>query len=337
MSRPAEGAGAARPAAAQADRGAARPFLARNLVPLLLFAGLLVLPWLASALGQSFLVSFATRVMIYALAAMSLDLILGYGAMVSFGHAAFIGIGAYAIGIASDEGLGEGLLAFPLAVGAASLFALVTGAVSLRTRGVYFIMITLAFGQMAFFTAMSLSAYGGDDGLTIWGRSEIFGARWLRSNRSFYFFVLGLLAASYLVCRAIVASRFGRVLQAARQSPSRVAALGFNPYAYQLVAYVIAGGLAGLAGALLANQTEFVSPAYMSWHRSGDLIVMVILGGMGSLHGAILGAIVYLGLEEALSHVTEHWRLVFGPFLVAVVLFARGGLLSFLPGRYRNG
>nr|WP_246206326.1 branched-chain amino acid ABC transporter permease [Propylenella binzhouense] len=303
----------------------------------MLFAAFAALPAAADALGQTFLVSFATRVMILALAAMSLDLILGYGGLVSFGHAAFLGIGAYAVGIAAEEGLTEGLAVFPLAIAAAALFALATGAVSLRTRGVYFIMITLAFGQMAFFTAISLSAYGGDDGLTIWGRTEFLGGTPLEDDRAFYFVVLGCLAACYLLARAIVASRFGRVLQAARQSPGRVAALGLDPFAYQLAAYAIAGGFAGLAGALLANHTEFVSPAYMSWHRSGELIVMVILGGMGSFHGAILGAIVYLGLEEALSHLTEHWRLLFGPFLVLVVLHARGGLLSLLPVRPRDG
>ena len=306
-------------------------------VPAVLFVLLLALPGIAASAGEPFLISFATRIMIMAIAAISLDLILGYGALVSFGHAAFLGIGAYAVGIAAANGLFEALITFPIAVLASALFALLTGAVSLKTRGVYFIMITLAFGQMAFFTAISLSAYGGDDGLTLWGRSTLLGRAAFAGNTQFYFVVLGCLAAVHLLCRAIVGSRFGRVLQAARQSPVRVAAIGFSPYAFQLVAYVIAGAIAGLAGALLANHTEFVSPAIMSWQRSGELIVMVVLGGMGTLIGPVIGAIAFLGLEEILSGYTERWRLIFGPFLILVVLYARGGLVSLLPARFRRG
>ena len=322
-----------------ADAAAARPGLRwRPLaLPLALLVIFAAIPFLTEAIGEGYLASLAIRIMIMAIAALGLDLILGYGALVSFGHAAFVGIGAYAVGIAAAHGLTEGLVTFPLAILAAGLFALVTGAISLRTRGVYFIMITLAFGQMAYFTAVSLSAYGGDDGLTVWSRSEFLGAGVFEDGNVFYFAVLGCLSAVFLLCRAIVGSRFGRVLQAARQSRSRVQAIGFNPYAYQLVAYVIAGMIAGLAGALLANHTEFVSPAFMSWHRSGELIVMVVLGGMGSLTGAIIGAAAYLGLEEWLSHYTEHWRLIFGPLLVLIVLFGRGGLLSALPGKFGRG
>jgi branched-chain amino acid transport system permease protein len=306
-------------------------------VPAALFVIFAAVPFVTEAIGEGYLASLAIRIMIMAIAALGLDLILGYGGLVSFGHAAFVGIGAYAIGIAGSHGLTEGFATFPLAILAAGLFALVTGAISLRTRGVYFIMITLAFGQMAFFTAISLSAYGGDDGLTLWSRSEILGAAVFEDGNVFYFAVLGCLAAVFLLCRAIVGSRFGRVLQAARQSRSRVQAIGFNPYAYQLVAYVIAGMIAGLAGALLANHTEFVSPAFMSWHRSGELIVMVVLGGMGSLTGAVIGTAAYLGLEELLSHYTEHWRLIFGPLLVLIVLYGRGGLLSALAGKPGRG
>ncbi len=307
------------------------------LLPGFLLLGFLAMPALSEALGQGYLTSLAARIMIMAIAALGLDFILGHGALVSFGHAAFVGIGAYAIGIAASHGLTEGLLTFPLAILAAGLFALVTGAISLRTRGVYFIMITLAFGQMAYFTAISLSAYGGDDGLTVASRSDLLGAPVLENHRVFYFAVLGCLVAVFLLCRLIIGSRFGRVLQAARQSRTRVQAIGFNPYAYQLAAYVISGMIAGLAGALLANQTEFVSPAFMSWQRSGELIVMVVLGGMGSPAGAILGAIAYLGLEEFLSHYTEHWRLIFGPLLVVIVLYWRGGLAAALPGKLGRG
>ena len=297
-------------------------------LPAALLASYALAPWLADAIGQGYLVSIATRIMIMAIAAIGLDLILGYGGLVSFGHAAFVGIGAYAVGIAGAHDLTEGLVVVPLAIAAAGLFALVTGAISLRTRGVYFIMITLAFGQMAYFTAISLSAYGGDDGMTMWSRSEVAGLPLLEDDRGFYFIVLACLALVFVLCRTIVASRFGFVLRAARQSDTRVQALGFNPYLYRLAAYVVAGMIAGLAGALLANHSEFVSPATMSWQRSGELIVMVVLGGMGSFSGAIVGAVAYLGLEEWLSRYTDHWRLIFGPLLVLVVLYGRGGILG---------
>ncbi|AXS40019.1 branched-chain amino acid ABC transporter permease [Breoghania sp. L-A4] len=300
------------------------------LLPLALFAAFALVPLLAHLSDDRFLMLFVTRIMIFAIVALSLDFILGYGALVSFGHAAFVGIGAYAVGILAEGGQAEGLVAFPVAIAAAGIFALITGAISLKTRGVYFIMITLAFGQMAYFTATSLSAYGGDDGLTIWGRNSVLGADLLSDDRTFFYVVLAALGACYLMCRMIIASRFGRVLRAAKQSESRLAAIGINPFGYRLTAYAIAGMIAGLGGAFLANHTEFVSPAYMNWHRSGELIVMVMLGGMGTLHGAILGAAAYLLLEENLSQVSEHWRVVFGPFLIVVVLYARGGLTGFL-------
>lgn len=295
-------------------------------VPAVMLVLLAAVPALANAADMGFATSLVTRIMIYAIAALSLDLILGYGAMVSFGHAAFIGIGAYAVGIASAHDLWDATVTFPLAILASGLFALLTGAISLRTRGVYFIMITLAFGQMAYFTASSLSEYGGDDGLTMWGRSEVLGTAPFEDDTAFYFVVLGCLAGCFLFARALVGSRFGRVIAGVRENRLRMQAVGFNPYAYQLVAYVIAGMMAGLAGALMANQTEFVSPSFMSWQRSGDLIIMVVLGGMGTLHGAILGAIAYLALEEVLSHATQHWRVIFGPMLILMVLYARGGL-----------
>jgi branched-chain amino acid transport system permease protein len=304
------------------------------LVVFALFAGL---PVLADAMGDTFVVFFTIRIMVFAIAAVSLSLILGYGAMVSFGHAAYLGLGAYSVVILAEHGIWDVTVSLPVTLAVCGLFALVTGAISLKTRGVYFIMITLAFGQMAYYTATSLSAYGGDDGLTMWGRTEILGSTALGDRTVFYYVVLGCLLTCYLLARMIVASRFGRVLQGAKQSEMRLRAIGIDPYAYRLVAYVIAGMMAGLAGALLANAAEFVSPAYMSWHRSGELIVMVVLGGLGSLLGAIVGAASFLVLEEVLSHFTEHWRLIFGPFLVLVVLFGRGGLISLLPGGRKNG
>jgi branched-chain amino acid transport system permease protein len=297
-------------------------------LPGLVFAIFALAPIAALASAESYVLAMVTRVMIFAIAAIALDLLVGYGALISFGHAAFIGLGAYAVGILSAHGFGEALLALPLALAISGLFALATGAVCLRTKGVYFIMITLAFGQMAYFTASSLAPYGGDDGLTIAARNTLFGLPLLRSNRFFYYFVLACLLGSYLFCRALVNSRFGRVLRGARENPIRMATLGFDVYRFQLVAYAIAGTIGGLSGFLLANATEFVSPAYMSWQRSGELIVMVLLGGMGSLHGAIIGTAAYLLLEEWLAGITEHWKVIFGPLLVLIVVFARGGLIG---------
>jgi branched-chain amino acid transport system permease protein len=267
-------------------------------------------------------------VMIFAIAALALDLLVGYGGMISFGHAAFIGLGAYAVGILASYGVSDALVALPAALALSALYALLTGAVCLRTRGVYFIMITLAFGQMAFFTASSLAPYGGDDGLTIAARNTLAGLPLLKNEHAFYYVVLACLIGAYLFCRALVASRFGRVLRGAKENPVRMAAIGFDVYRFQLAVYVIAGALGGLSGFLLANATEFVSPAYMSWQRSGELIVMVLLGGLGTLNGAIVGTVAYLLLEEWLSGFTENWKVIFGPLLVLVVLFARGGLIG---------
>jgi branched-chain amino acid transport system permease protein len=301
-----------------------------RLIPLIIFAALAAIPLLGLFIRDGYVLSLVSRVMILAIAAIALDLILGFGALVSFGHAAFIGIGAYAMGIPASHGYDGFLTGLFAALAASALFALVTGAISLRTKGVYFIMITLAFGQMAFYTAASLRAYGGDDGLTVASRSLVMGGKLMKDDRVFYYVVLICLIGIYWLCRTIVASRFGRVLQGAKQNPQRMQAIGFNPYPYQLAAYVISGMIAGLSGFLLANLTEFVSPAYMSWQRSGELIVMVVMGGIGSLHGAIIGAAAFLLLEEWLSGFTEHWKVIFGPMLVLIVLFMKGGILGFI-------
>jgi branched-chain amino acid transport system permease protein len=291
-----------------------------------LFAAFAVLPLLAGALGDAFLLVTVTRIMIFAIAALSLDLILGFGGMVSFGHAAFIGIGAYAVGILAAHDVGDFFIQAAAAIAVSALFALITGAISLRTRGVYFIMITLAFGQMAFFFMVSLSAYGGDDGLTLARRSSLAGWRALDGNLGFYYVVLALLLGGFLLARAVVASRFGRVLRGIHDNPERMRAIGFSPFRYQLAAYCLAGAMAGLAGALLANQNEFAAPAYMSWQRSGDLIFMVVLGGMGTLTGPIAGAAGMLVLEEVLAKFSEHWKLALGVILILIVLNTRGGI-----------
>jgi branched-chain amino acid transport system permease protein len=314
------------------DAPTARP--RRDLIlPLVIFAAFALVPLLAAFGAKSFVLALMTRIMILALAAMSLDLLIGYGAMISFGHAAYVGIGAYSVAILSSHGINDGLIQLGVALVACGLFALVTGAISLRTKGVYFIMITLAFGQMLFFLATSLAAYGGDDGLTLPSRSLLFGSNILKNDTVLYYTAFGFLLGAYLLLRTIVWSRFGRVLRGIRENPVRMQAIGFSPYRYQLTAYVIAGMIAGISGCLLANLTEFVSPAFAAWQRSGDLIFVIVLGGLGSLHGAIIGAAVFSLLADILSHYTEHWAMIFGPILILVVLFARGGIGGLLGSR----
>jgi branched-chain amino acid transport system permease protein len=306
------------------------PAAATVVLPAAMFAVLAAVPVIAMALAQSYLLDLATRIMIFAIAALALDLLVGYAGLISFGHAAFIGIGAYAVGILSAHHVADALIALPAALGGCVLFAAATGGVCLRTKGAYFIMMTLAFGQMAFFIASSLAPYGGDNGLSLEGRNTVAGLALLRSDRVFYYVVLGCLGITFLICRSLVGSRFGRVLRGAQQNPTRMATIGFEVRRFQLVAYMISGAFGGLSGFLLANSTEFVSPAYMSWQRSGELIVMVILGGLGTLSGAMIGTAVYLFAEEWLSGLTENWKVIFGPLLVLVVVLARGGILGLL-------
>ena len=307
------------------------------LIPVLIFAILAAVPLAILYGAGNYVLALFTRIMIFAIAAVALDLLIGYGALVSFGHAAFVGLGAYAVGILSAHGFGDALISLPVALAASALFALVTGAVCLRTSGVYFIMITLAFSQMVFFTASSLAPYGGDDGLTIKVRNTVAGFTLLQDERAFYYVVFAILLAVYLLCRTLIGSRFGRVFCGARENPVRMASVGYEIFRYQLVAYVIAGAIGGVSGFLLANAAEFVSPAYMSWQRSGELVIMVLMGGMGTLYGAILGAAAFILAEEWLAGLTEHWKMIFGPLLVLIVLFARGGLVGVFLRFSRSG
>ncbi|MEQ8826413.1 MAG: branched-chain amino acid ABC transporter permease, partial [Parvibaculum sp.] len=285
----------------------------------------------------------ATRLTILAIAAVSLNLILGFGGMVSFGHAAYLGLGAYAVGIPAHhwlygglENLGlattSGLVQFPLAIAAAALFALVTGAICLRTKGVYFIMITMAFAQMVYYLFVSIEEYGGDDGLVIDTRSELPLVSFDDPLQLFGFSYVSLVAAVLLVWM-IVNSRFGMVIQGAKENEERMTTLGFNTYLYRLVAYVISGAMAGYAGALLGNFTTFISPEMMDWARSGELLFMVILGGAASVIGPVLGAVAFIVIEEVLSTFTIYWHLPFGLMLMAVVLFGKGGLMGLLGRR----
>ncbi len=324
----------------------------RNAFVVGLLAILALLPLYSALSGNYFLMTLFTRILILAMAAVSLNLIMGFGGMVSFGHAAYIGIGGYVVGILAKEGIGTGFAQWPLALAVSGLFALGVGALSLRTRGVYFIMITLAFAQMVYYVAIGLDRYGGDDGLTIHKRSD-FGALINLSDRmQFYYLCFALLLITvYLVWR-IVNSRFGLVIQGARSNDRRMRAIGFPTFRYKLTCFVIAGVLCGLSGALLANHTNFISPALMHWTRSGDLIVMVVLGGMGSVFGPVIGAVALLVLEEVLPHLIgfasyvitgkevaaarEYWALILGPMMLLIVLFARGGIDGLL-ARIRRG
>ncbi len=291
---------------------------------------LLVFPLAAKHWGQLFYVSFAARILIFALAATSLNLILGYGGMVSFGHAAFLGAGAYTVAILMAEGVRSAWVSWPLAVLVSALLALVIGAISLRTRGVYFIMITLAFAQMMYYLFISMRAYGGEDGLNLASRSRLgFGVD-LADDLSFYYVVLAILAATLYLLRRLLNARFGQVIQAIRENETRMEAIGFPTYRYKLICFVIAGGVAGLAGALIANQNSFVSPNLLQWTQSGTLMLMVILGGVGYLYGGVLGAVVFLVLEEVLSSYTIHWQLGLGVVLLIIVLYARQGLAGLI-------
>jgi branched-chain amino acid transport system permease protein len=294
--------------------------------------GIMILfPLVMHAIGQEFYISFATRVLIYAMAAASLNLVLGYGGMVSFGHAAFFGAGAYIVGILAAEGVRSLWIAWPAAIVAAALAALVIGAISLRTRGVYFIMITLAFAQMMYYVFVSLKAYGGDDGLSLPGRSTGLGFS-LSNDFAWYYLVLVLLIMVLYLLHRLLASRFGRVIEAIRENETRAQAIGYPVYRYQLACFVISGAIAGLAGALLANQTSYVGPATLHWVQSGTLMIMVILGGVGRFWGGPVGAVVLLSLEELFSGspilgpYALHWQLPVGVILLAVVLFAPRGI-----------
>jgi branched-chain amino acid transport system permease protein len=301
-----------------------------------LLAVLLALaPVAATVIGNDYPLIVLTRIVILAMAAVSLDFILGYGGMVSLGHAAFLGIGAYTIGIMTAADVTSGFVQWPLAILAAAFAALVIGALSLRTRGVYFILVTLAFAQMVYFVSVGLDAYGGEDGLVIPTRSR-FGPINLTDRRVFYFLCLILLFATIALVAHLARTRFGLVLRGAAMNERRMRALGFPVYRYRLAAFVGAGALCGLAGVLLANHSEFVSPSGMNWGRSADLIIMVVLGGMGSAIGPLLGAMAFMLAEETLSHVTTYWQLIFGPLILIFVRFARSGLIGLFPERAGN-
>lgn len=306
---------------------------------LVLTAALVVFPFVADALGEAAWTPLAARILIYGVAAASLNLALGYGGMVSFGHAAFFGLGGYVAAVMAQAGrLDEAAFGlFPgseqmlpvllTAIALGGALAAVIGALSLRAAGVQFIMITLAFAQMAYFLFASLKAYGGDDGLTMRRRLALASLD-MRDDKTLYYVALCAALVAFLVLWRVVVSRFGRAVSGVRQNEIRMQAIGVSPYRYKLVCFVISGMGAALAGALMANQMRFVSPDMLHWTKSGELMVMVILGGVGTLLGPFLGAAALVGLETWLGGLTENWQIYLGPLLLAVVLFAKGGLMG---------
>ena len=290
---------------------------------------LLALPPVAAALKQPFYLDLVRKVMIFAIAAASLNLILGYGGMVSFGHAAYLGVGGYAVGILAFYGINDGWLQWSIAIGGSALVALAIGAVSIRTSGIYFIMITLAFTQMLYYLGISVAEFGGDDGMRLKRRSQL-GFIDLNDPVQFYYLALVLMLLSIFLVSRIVNSRFGMVLRACRSNEARSRAIGFSPYPYRLAAFVIAGALCGLAGALYGNHTNYITPGLMSWQQSGDIMFMVILGGMATTAGPVLGAFALLLVEDLLSSWTQHWQVILGPLLVLSVIFFRRGLAGIL-------
>ena len=320
-----------------------------GIVSVALLAGLIAFPLWAMAADEPFMITLATRAVILALAAVGLNIALGWGGLVSLGHAAFFGIGGYAMGILASHAQGytplmewpfviEGTKSMPViwlvAVVASALAALGIGLLSLRTAGVYFIMITLAFGQMLYYFAISWTAYGGEDGLSIYVRNGFPGLNTLVPIQ-FYGLCLGILFIVLALNAALVRSPFGLALNAARQSPQRVRTVGLDPRRLQLIAFVLSGAITGLAGALFADLNRFVSPSMLSWQMSGEIMVLVILGGTARVFGPVAGAILFVALEHSLGGISDYWHIFLGALLLLVVLFARGGVVGMLAGRAR--
>ncbi|MDH5747737.1 MAG: branched-chain amino acid ABC transporter permease [Rhodospirillales bacterium] len=305
----------------------------RSVFTIFVLALCALMPVIAPVIGEPYFLEVFMRIMIWAIAAISLNLILGYGGMVSFGHALFLGVGGYTVGIFAYYDIFNGFITWPLALLFSAIIGLIIGAICLRTRGLYFIMITLAFAQMIYYLGVSVEEYGSDDGLIIYGRSEFIfdfaGVSWeldIGNQMVFYYLVFVILLACLYFTHRLINSRFGMVIRGVKSNESRMQAIGFNTYRYKLACFVIAGVMCSLAGVLSANAEKFVSPDMMYWTKSGELIFMVVLGGMGSLFGPVAGALVFLMLSEILSNLWENWNLIFGPFLVLVVLYARYGI-----------
>jgi len=302
-------------------------------VALLLLA---VFPLVAPSLGLDFYVGFVRRVLVFALAAAGLNFILGYGGLAALGHCGFLGVGAYTLVALADAGINSAWLLWPLALLVAALVAALIGLVALRTRGVYFIMITLAFAQMLYYIAVSLRPYGGDDGYNLMTPTSFGLGLNTLNDGIFYWVVLALFAGAMVLFNRVTRSRFGHALMGVRDNETRMRALGFPVGRIQLTAFAIAGGVAGLAGALLVSHNNFASPSMMHWTQSATLLVMVVIGGVGQRWGGPVGAVVWIGLEEVVKAYTDYWHLPLGVLLIAIVFLAPRGIAGLLQGRART-
>ena len=316
---------------------------------LAVLALLLAVPLWAWVSNEPFTITLATRAVIFALAAVGLNIALGFGGLVSLGHAVFFGLGGYAMGILAHHAqtftplaewpfLIEGTKSMPViwlvAMLTSGVAALLIGLLSLRTTGVYFIMITLAFGQMFYYFAISWAAYGGEDGLSIYVRNDFPGLNTLVPIQ-FFGLCFALLCVALLFTALLARSPFGLALNAARQVPARVETVGLDPLRLKLVAFVISGVITGLAGALFADLNRFVSPTMFSWQMSGEIIIFIILGGTARLFGPVVGAVLFVTLEHFLGGLSDYWHIYLGALLLLIVLFARGGVIGLLAGRAR--
>jgi len=306
-----------------------RKWSADTILGAVLLALMALVPLYASAAAEPFIVTVATRILVFSIAAVSLNLILGFGGLISFGHALFLGLGVYTTAIMSFHGVDSGWLQLPATLAVCAGVGAITGSIALRTTGISFIMITLAFAQMFYFLFISLSHYGGDDGLRLAAGTR-FGSLDLTGSQALYFTALAILYLSLYFCRRLVRSRFGSVIQGSRINESRMKALGFPTFRYRLAVYVISAMLCGIAGLLYANLTQFASPSYMSWTTSGELIAMVVLGGMGTIIGPVFGAFGMILAEEGLKSLTQHWLVIFGPLIVIIITLSRLGLVGLL-------
>lgn len=305
--------------------------MSRTIAAFVILVAFAAVPLIARIFDEPYYLTLFGRILVYAICALSVNLLLGFAGLVSFGHAMFLGIGAYAVGIAEYYGIENGWVQWPLGIAAAAFAGLIVGAISIRLTGLYFIMITLAFGQLFYFIASGLTVYGGDDGMTLEARSSFGRYLDLNNETALYYVILGLLSLCLFLLHRFSNSRLGVIIAGIRSNEERMRALGFPTYRYKLIAFVLSAAMCSISGLLLANLTDFVTAQYMTWQRSGEILVMAILGGTASLFGPVVGATALLLFEEVFSGYTDHWAVILGPILVLIVIYLPRGLWGLLP------
>lgn len=308
-----------------------------SVLPLFVLCVLAMLPWLTEALDADYYLEFARRVLIISLAVVSLNLLMGYGGLVTLGHAASVGVGAYTVAALTHAGMTSGWSMLALAIVASAIIAAISASIALRTRGMYFIMITLACAQLLYHVVVALRVYGSEDGYTLPAPLDLGLGATTADQRVFYWVVLGVSAACFMAISHLMNSRFGAALCATRDNEQRMEALGYSVKRIHFAAFVLAGSIAGLAGAMLIAHNGFVTPAVMHWTYSANLVVMLVIGGIGYRWGGVAGVVVWLLLEEVLRQLTNNWHLPMGIILIALVLLAPGGLCSLLPAKFAGG